>query len=100
MQFFYAPSTSTAGASDYVDIAQVQLEVGSVPSLFDFRPYQTELALCQRYYQQSYDIGVSPGTVTTTGAVITLPSATTSYAGFGTIYFKTYMRSDPTVTIY
>lgn len=32
------------------DIAQVQLEEGSVASPFDHRPYGLELSLCQRYY--------------------------------------------------
>jgi hypothetical protein len=35
-------------------ITGVQLEKGSTATSFDYRPYGTELALCQRYYQQ-YD---------------------------------------------
>jgi hypothetical protein len=42
----------TNGATFY--ITGVQLEKGSVATSFDYRPYGTELALCQRYYQQ-YD---------------------------------------------
>ena len=34
-----------------LDIAQVQLDFGSVATPFERRPYGTELALCQRYYQ-------------------------------------------------
>ena len=34
-----------------LDIAQVQLEEGSVATPFDVRPYGLELALCQRYAQ-------------------------------------------------
>ena len=41
---------STNGATFY--ITGVQLEKGSVATPFDYRPYGTELALCQRYYQQ------------------------------------------------
>jgi len=36
--------------SDYFAITGVQLEVGSVATEFERRPYGTELALCQRYY--------------------------------------------------
>jgi hypothetical protein len=46
----YTP-TGTAGADDNVYITGVQLEKGSTATSFDYRPYGTELALCQRYYQ-------------------------------------------------
>ena len=50
--FAYGP-TGTAGAADYVDITGVQLEKGTTATPFEFRPYGTELALCQRYYQKT-----------------------------------------------
>ena len=40
----------TNGATFY--ITGVQLEKGSTATSFDYRPYGTELALCQRYYQR------------------------------------------------
>lgn len=40
---------ATSGATFY--ITGVQLEVGSVATPFERRPYGTELSLCQRYYQ-------------------------------------------------
>jgi hypothetical protein len=40
---------ATNGATFY--ITGVQLEKGSTATSFDYRPYGTELALCQRYFQ-------------------------------------------------
>jgi hypothetical protein len=40
---------STNGAT--LEITGVQLEVGSTATSFDYRPYGTELQLCQRYYE-------------------------------------------------
>jgi hypothetical protein len=40
----------TNGATFY--ITGVQLEKGSTATSFDYRPYGTELALCQRYYEE------------------------------------------------
>jgi hypothetical protein len=38
-------------SGDYFSLTGVQVEVGSVATEFERRPYSTELALCQRYYQ-------------------------------------------------
>ena len=43
---------STNGATFY--ITGVQLEKGSTATSFDYRPYGTELALCQRYFATIY----------------------------------------------
>lgn len=42
-------------------ITGVQLERGVVATAFDFRPYGTELIMCQRYYEKSYSIDTVPG---------------------------------------
>jgi hypothetical protein len=49
----------TNGATFY--ITGVQLEKGSTATSFDYRPYGTELALCQRYYEV-IGAGTSGGT--------------------------------------
>lgn len=49
LMFSATLSSCVAGQAFY--IASAQLEVGSVATPFEVRPYQTELALCQRYFQ-------------------------------------------------
>ena len=48
----------TNGATFY--ITGVQLEKGSTATSFDYRPYGTELALCQRYYYKISGTGSNP----------------------------------------
>ena len=38
------------GAGSYIEFALMQVEVGEVATPFEFRSYQEDLALCQRYY--------------------------------------------------
>lgn len=40
---------TTIAANDYFQLTGVQLEVGVTATSFDYRPYGTELMLCQRY---------------------------------------------------
>lgn len=68
----------TSGATFYV--TGVQLEKGSTATSFDYRPYGTELALCQRYYQ------------TTAGGNYLVESS----AAFQTKFHIVAMRASPT----
>ena len=54
--------TATNGATFY--ITGVQLEEGTVPTPFEHRPYGTELALCQRYYEWGVASGSGYGSIT------------------------------------
>jgi len=87
----------TNGATWY--ITGVQLEVGSTATSFDYRPYTTELQLCQRYYCKTYNISVVPGTVDSNGSV--------GGSGTGNLYrpivhwsYPVQMRATPTITLY
>ena len=44
-----------SSTSNWFEVTGVQLEVGSVATEFERRPYGIELQLCQRYYQQLGD---------------------------------------------
>ena len=76
----------TNGATFY--ITGVQLEVGSTATSFDYRPYGTELALCQRYYYRlslasdgdRYCVGFNQSTTSAEGV----------------LFFKNSMRIAPT----
>ena len=80
-----------------IQITGVQLEKGLVATPFEVRPYATELALCQRYFQKSYQPGDYAGTVGTNG-IITASAVNTDSIG-GT-RFNVPMRATPGTTIY
>jgi hypothetical protein len=88
----------TSGATFY--ITGVQLEVGSSATGYEYRQYQQELALCQRYYETSYDVGTVAGTAQTTGQWIgtILPASTATALGNGS--FKVIKRATATVNVY
>jgi len=76
----------TNGATFY--ITGVQLEVGSTATSFDYRPYGTELALCQRYY---YLAASAPSYIATGGYY-------NSTLAIGILGFPTTMRATPTLS--
>jgi hypothetical protein len=49
-------------------ITGVQMEVGSVATPFEHRSFGEELALCQRYYEKTYNTTVAPATNTVDGS--------------------------------
>ena len=72
----------TSGATFY--ITGVQLEAGSVATPFERRPYGTELALCQRYYELS-------------AARLDYQMSTSGIYGMP-FFFKATKRATPTIT--
>jgi hypothetical protein len=79
-------------------ITGVQLEVGSVATPFERRPYGTELALCQRYFEKSMPIGTRPTQANTAGLPVFTAFSTSAAAGW--VPHKVTMRAAPTVTVY
>lgn len=84
--------TGTAGANDFIRTLGHQLELGSIPSNFEHRDIEVELALCQRYALVIAEAaaGVSQGA----GGVATGTNAVNF-----TITLPTPMRAAPTVTV-
>ncbi|NBU72660.1 MAG: hypothetical protein EBS53_14665, partial [Bacteroidetes bacterium] len=77
-------------------IDNVQLEAGSSATAFERRPYGTELALCQRYYQGNLSNG-SEGVSGT--AIFRGNSATASGTFYYWMTFPVTMRAAPTMNI-
>jgi len=100
---FSAPTGATSvvgtnGATFY--ITGVQLEPGTVATPFERRSYGQELALCQRYYQKSFDgaIGTSPGD---NGSIYSAlnSNGTTALPMPVNIRLPVTMRATPTITL-
>ena len=90
---------ATNGATFY--ITGVQLEVGSSATGFEYRQYQQELALCQRYYFKTFAQGTAPvqNSGSTAGALLVSTSATSTFGG--SLSLPVTMRAAPTtVTTY
>jgi len=87
----------TNGATFY--ITGVQLEVGIQATSFEYRQVTTELQLCQRYYEKSYNMDVAPATNTGDGRVYV--TALYQSAGLldygGSTPFRVSKRANPTI---
>jgi len=73
-QIQYTPTTATAGANDWIEFTGAQLEIGAVPTPFQYSSGTVagELNACQRYFQRHglvsgafVAIGYGSGTTTT-----------------------------------
>ena len=87
----------TNGATFY--ITGVQLEKGSTATSFDYRPYGTELALCQRYYETCYQQGLAPGSSTSQNNILAVCPGNIN-RGYGHLQFQVKKRASATVTFY
>jgi hypothetical protein len=87
--------------SKTIEITGVQVEAGTAPTDYEYRPRQIEIGLCQRYYQKSYNLGTSPGTNTTTGVSQFRNDANNSgtFLRF-TEFLRTQMRATPTFAVF
>lgn len=87
-----------------IDFALMQVELGSTATSFDYRPYGTELQLCQRYFEKSFEQGTAPangasGTAfaSNLGLFGVVSTNRTSFGGTQ-IVFKVPKRNTPIIT--
>jgi hypothetical protein len=109
---FVNTPTGTAGANDWYEVTGVQLELGSIATPFSRAGGSIggELALCQRYYERSYNLDMPSGTANSlgngaitnanAGNVPLSSGAAGNVVGFNIIPFKVTKRIAPTMVVY
>lgn len=92
-------------AGGAVSYRKVQLNEGAHARPFERRHPAVELALCQRYFEKTYDIGVAPGSAIAAGrlaqtAPVSGSPAATRYTAGARWFYRALKRATPTVTVY
>jgi hypothetical protein len=85
-----------------IDIADVQIEPGAAATSFELRPFATELALCQRYFEKSFPLATAPAQnagLTGAAGFAQAAGASTAQAG-GPIAYRAPKRTAPAITLY
>lgn len=89
------------GSSSTTRITLAQLQRGPAATAFAFRAAGEELALCERYYQKSFEVSTTPADGIGVGQVTALSRQTTDAASvLLTHRFQTRMRQAPAVVLY
>ena len=89
----------TNGATFY--ITGVQLEKGSTATSFDYRPYGTEFALCQRYFWKTFAPTTAPAQNVSGNNVVFVGGVNgDANTKVGSYPCPVSMRADPTVVTY
>lgn len=92
-------STITPSATTY-NFSQFKLEKGSVATLYQPRMYGEELAMCQRYFEKSYNMEDNPSAATGVGSTYNMLGGLLNGVHQHTFYFKVSKRTSPSVVIY
>jgi hypothetical protein len=92
---------SMSSTANFFRITGVKLELGNVATPIQFRSFQEELALCQRYYQKSFPYATAPAqNAGATGAERMHSQVTASISMSYSVAFSTPMVAAPTGVTY
>lgn len=87
-----------AGQNGSFGFTQFQVESGRAATRFDWRPPGVELALCQRYYEKSYNLEIPPNTPHNEGREA-FSLNTQGTAHYQSVRFQVSKRAHPYVMI-
>lgn len=101
-------NVSITGATDTTlrfssgTVSLVQFEPGTVATPFERRSYGQELALCQRYYEKSFDQDLAPANGGNSTSVVGVMVSVLSQGNLQNIpyRFQTVKRTAPTIAIF
>jgi hypothetical protein len=99
--FSWTP-VGTSVNNDHWYLDDVQLEVGSVATPFERRPFEQELAACRRYFWKTFPYETAPANnagVTASWIFLQTVAPLTAMAS-PSLFFPTPMRSAPTLTAF
>jgi hypothetical protein len=103
---FFDCQSDTGNTNAIIEIANIQLEVGSTATEFEHRSFGEELALCKRYYEKSFEYETTPANGADTSSFLTSEGITSASAVLWhannkhTVRYEVEKRIEPTVTRY
>lgn len=80
-------------------IGNAQLEAGTAPTAFENRFFNSELSLCQRYYEKSFALGTAPAANLGDSRYVNVTSYLSNDT-VGFVYFKTQKRTNAVMTAF
>lgn len=100
--FIWNDDKTTTATTDIMYITGVSLVRGSYAQTYSPRPFEHELALCQRYFQKSWSTDTTVSTSGTAGLIMTLSGAAGNASFLWSVHrtFHVPMRIAPTVTLF
>jgi len=81
-------------------ITGVQIEEGTSATPFEHLQFGQQLALCQRYYEKSYDINTAPATNATKGLELVAGTTDGNQNFYQTVRFAVPKRANPSINFY
>ena len=102
LKLIFSGGQTIATGTITFNLGGVQLEKGSTATSFEYRPYGTELLLCQRYYTKTFPQSTVPAQAAASAGNLSGGGFSGQPASLFSLNwtFPTVMRANPTVTTY